>query len=90
MTGSQICSKIAAGEITKTASSDLFLKAGYEWLIVDINAFPGWMARWQVQRIVIPAGKRGNLSKYAGKTCEVIATAVQRGSPRINFWIKAV
>lgn len=62
---------------------------GLEYMTVDINAAEFDIdIRWNIQTVNIPANKRGNLKKYAGKDVDVICTTVASKGARINFYIK--
>jgi len=78
-------------EIEKGKAYGFLLSKGFDYTRCDINAFPGDInPRWCERTIEIPAGKRGNLSKFAGKECTVITeTVASNGGARINFYIKA-
>lgn len=43
--------------------------------------------RYEVQEVLIPMGKRGNLAPYAGKKVLVVPTTIARRGARINFYI---
>lgn len=64
------------------------LQKHMELLTVDINAAEFDIdLRRVIQTVDIPEGKRGNLAKYAEKTCYVIVMGIKRGSPRVMFYI---
>jgi hypothetical protein len=99
MTTQEILNKISSGEIKKSKVSfydtekqksiNLLCENGFEGCVCDINSAPFYIElRYQIQTVKIPADKRGNLKKYAGKTVDIIATTVSRGGPRINFYIR--
>jgi len=74
---------------TQNRLRDLFCEDGFEGCVCDINAAEFYTdIRYHIQVVEIPANKRGNLQKFAGKTVDVICTTVSRGAPRINFYIR--
>lgn len=74
---------------SKTCCSRAFLALGFIGMRVDINAAEFYIGiRYRIQTVNIPATKTGNLKKFAGKKVDVICTTIQRGAPRINFYIR--
>ena len=78
-------------EIEKKNANSLFVEKGYEYETVDIKSASFDITRRYTEQIVtIPANKRGNLSKYAGKKVSIFATTISAKGPRIEFYIKAI
>jgi len=85
---SELLNKIESTEILKKDCHTHFSALGFECMIVDIRAAPFMIDKYSLVTLEIPADKRGNLSRFAGKRVEIIPTTVSRGGPRINFYIR--
>lgn len=88
-TTSEILNGINEGTFYTSSASRLH-KLGFGEMTCDISAAEFDInTRYAIQTVTIPSGKKGNLSKYAGKVCEVVVTTLSRSGARVNFFIKA-
>jgi len=85
---SELLNKIESKEILKKDCHTHFSALGFECMIVDINAAPFMIDKYSLITLEIPADKRGNLSRFAGKLVEVVPTSISSHGPRINFYIR--
>lgn len=86
----------SVAEILKGIANDTYYKSasgltskGFEYMTVDIKSAEFQVDyRWSIQSVDIPAGKRGNLAKFACQRVEVIVMNISRSGPRVEFLIR--